>query len=143
MWRWSDCLTSESVQSAALSFQSIDHIHGGDSLPLGVFGVGDSVTDDVLQEDLEDTTGLLVDQARDTLDSTTTSQSPDSGLSDALDVVTQHLTMTLGASLSKSLASFATSSHVDEFSETDAALVRGRDIYATVATLLLVVSDFS
>ena len=123
MWRWSDCLTSESVQSAALSFQSIDHIHGGDSLPLGVFGVGDSVPDNILKEHLEHSTGLLVDQARDTLDSTTTSQSPDGGLSDALDVVSQHLTMTLGASLSKSLASFASSSHVDEFSETDVALV--------------------
>ena len=32
-------------------------------------------------------------------------------LGDALDVVSQHLTVTLGASLSQSLASFATSSH--------------------------------
>ena len=120
---WSDCLASESVQSTALSLQSIDHVHGGNSLPLGVFGVGDSVPDNVLEEHLEHSTGLLIDQARDTLDSTTTSQSPDGGLSDALDVVSQHLTMTLGASLSKSLASFASSSHVDEFSETDAALV--------------------
>ena len=140
---WSDCLASESVQSTALSLQSIDHVHGGNSLPLGVFGVGDSVPDNVLEEHLEHSTGLLIDQARDTLDSTTTSQSPDSGLSDALDVVSQHLTMTLSATLSKSLASFATSSHVDKFSETDAALVRGRDIYTTAATLLLVVSDFS
>ena len=120
---WSDCLASESVQSTALSLQSIDHVHGGNSLPLGVFGVGDSVPDNVLEEHLEHSTGLLIDQARDTLDSTTTSQSPDGGLGDTLDVVSQHLTMTLGASLSESLASFASSSHVDEFSETDATLV--------------------
>ncbi|MCP4453099.1 MAG: hypothetical protein GY809_16685, partial [Planctomycetes bacterium] len=43
-----------------------------DSLPLGMLGVGDSITDDVLKEDLEDTTGLFVDEARDTLDTTTT-----------------------------------------------------------------------
>ena len=42
------CLTSESVQGATLAFQSIDDVHGGDGLPLGVLGVGDGVTDDVL-----------------------------------------------------------------------------------------------
>ena len=105
------CLTAESVQSATLPLESIDHIHSSDSLPLGVLGVGDSVTDDVLKEHLEDTTSLLIDESRDTLDSTTTRQTPDGGLGDALDVVTQHLTVTLGASLSQSLASFATSSH--------------------------------
>ena len=107
------CLTSESVQSAALPLEGIDNIHGSDSLPLGVLSVGDSIPDDVLKENLEDTTGLLVDQARDTLDSTTTSQPTDGGLGDSLDVVTQHLTVTLGASLSESFASFATSRHVD------------------------------
>ena len=66
-------LTAESVQGAALAFQSVHHIHGGDSLPLGVLGVGDGITDDVLKEDLEDTTGLLVDEARDTLDTTSSS----------------------------------------------------------------------
>lgn len=40
--------TSETVQGAALSFQSVDHIHGGDGLPLRVLGVGDRVADHVL-----------------------------------------------------------------------------------------------
>ena len=106
-----DCLTSESVQSTALSLQSIDNVHGSDSLPLGVFSVGDSIPDDILKENLQHTTSLLVDEARDTLDSTTTSQSPDGGLGDALDVISQHLTVTLRSSLAESLASFATSSH--------------------------------
>ena len=66
-------LTSEPVESTALSLQSIDNIHGGDGLPLGVFGVGDGITDDILKEDLEDSSGLLVDQARDTLDSSSAS----------------------------------------------------------------------
>ena len=114
------CLTAKAIKSAALPFQSIDHIHGSDSLPLGMLRVGDSITDDILKEDLEDTTGLLIDEARDTLDSSTTSQTPDCWLCDALDVVSQHLAMTLGASLSKSLSSFATSGHVAGLSVNDA-----------------------
>jgi len=56
-----------------------------------VLAIGDGVTDDILQEDLQDTTGLLVDQAGNTLDTTTTSQTADGGLGDTLDVVTQDL----------------------------------------------------
>ena len=84
-----------------------------------MFGVGDSVPDDVLEEHLEDTTGLLVDESGDTLDSATARQPPDGGLGDALDVVSQHLPVTLGASLAQSLASFATSGHVAGLSVTD------------------------
>ena len=112
-------LTSESVQGASLPLQSVDDIHGGDGLPLGVLGVGDGIPDDVLEENLENSTGLLVDESGDTLDSTTTRQPSDGGLGDALDVVSQHLPVTLGASLAQSLASFATSSHVAGLSETD------------------------
>ena len=104
-------LTAESVQGTSLAFQSVDDVHGGDGLSLGVLGVGDGITDDVLKENLKDTTGLFVDEARDTLDTTTTSQTTDSGLGDTLDVITQHLAMTLGASLSQSFSSFATSRH--------------------------------
>ena len=95
-----------------MSLQGIDHIHGSDSLPLGVFSVGDSISDDILKENLKNSTSLLIDQARDTLDSSTTSQSSDGRLGDSLDVVSQHLPVTLSASLSKSLSSFASSSHV-------------------------------
>ena len=98
-----------------MALEGIDNIHSGDSLPLGVLSVGDSITDDVLKEDLEDTSGLLIDQARDTLDTTSASQTADSGLGDTLDVITQNLAVTLGASLAESLASFASSSHVDYF----------------------------
>ena len=107
------CLAAEAVQSAALAFQSVDDIHGGDSLPLGVLGVGDGITDHVLKEHLEDTSGLLIDEARDTLDTTTACQTADGGLGDALDVVPKDLPVALGASLSESLASLASSSHVD------------------------------
>ena len=104
-----ESLTSESVEGTSLAFQGVDDIHGGDSLPLGVFGVGDGITDDVLKEYLEDTTGLFVDEARDALDSTTTRETADGRLGDALDVVAEHLAVTLGAALSESFTSFSTS----------------------------------
>ena len=40
----------------------VHHIHGGYSLALGVLGVGNSITDHVLQKDLENTAGLFVNQ---------------------------------------------------------------------------------
>ena len=122
MLRKSLSLSSESVEGTSLPLESIDNIHGGDSLPLGVFSVGDSVPDDILQENLENSTGLLIDEARDTLDSSTTSQPPDGRLGDALDVVSQHLPVPLGTALSQSLSSFSTSSHVAARSVTDANL---------------------
>ena len=108
-----DNLTAESVQGASLALEGVDHIHGGHGLPLGVLGVGDGITDDVLEENLENTAGLLVDEAGDALDTATTSQTADGGLGDTLDVITKNLPVALGAPLSESLSSFAASSHVD------------------------------
>ena len=81
------------------------------SLALGMLGVGDSITDDVLKEDLQHTSGFFVDESRDTLDTTSASKTTDGWLGDTLDVITQHLPVTLGASLSKTFSSFATSRH--------------------------------
>ena len=106
------CLSTESVQGTSLPLEGVDHTHGSDGLPLGVLGVGDGIPDDVLKEDLEDSTGLLVDESRDPLDSSPPRQTADGGLGDALDVVPQHLPVPLGASLAQSLASLATSGHV-------------------------------
>lgn len=53
-------LTTETVEGAALSLQSIDNVEGGDRLALGVLSVRDSISDDAFEEGLEDTTGLLV-----------------------------------------------------------------------------------
>ena len=86
-----------------------------------MLSVCDGVTNDVLQKDLQNTTGLLVDEARDTLDTTTTSKTTNGlagrtmsclmhipeqrtyGLGDTLDVVTQNLTVTLSTALSETL----------------------------------------
>jgi hypothetical protein len=97
-----------------LTLESVDNIERGDSLSLCVLSVGDGVTDDTLEEGLEDTAGLLVDHGRDTLDTTTTSKTSDGWLGDSLDVVTQDLAMTLGTTLAESLSAFAACSSVSE-----------------------------
>jgi hypothetical protein len=85
-----------------------------------VLGVGDGVADDVLEEDLEDTAGLFVDETRDTLHTSATGETADGGLSDTyegrderrasknwarqtLDVVAENLAVTLSSTLSESL----------------------------------------
>ena len=108
----SESLTSESVQGTSLTFEGVDNVHGCDSLPLGMLCVGDSVTDDVLKEHFEYTTGLFVDQSRDTFDTSSPGQTSDGRLGDTLDVITQHFSVTLGAPLSQSFSSFTTSTHV-------------------------------
>ena len=55
-------LAPESVEGTSLAFQGVHDVHGGDCLPLGVLAVGDGITDDVLQEDLQYATGLFVDE---------------------------------------------------------------------------------
>ena len=94
-----------------MALQSIDDIHGSDGLSLGVLGVSDGISDDIFKEDLEDTTGLFIDEAGDTLDTTTASETANGRLGDTLDVITQHFAMTLGASLSEALSSFAATRH--------------------------------
>ena len=108
---WGRRLAAEAVQGAALALEGVHDVEGRDGLPAGVLGVGDGVTDDVLEEHLQDTTGLLIDEARDALDTTTARQSADGGLGDALEVVSEDLSVALGAALAQSLSSLSTSRH--------------------------------
>ena len=103
------CLASESVQGATLALEGINDVHGSHSLAASMLSVGDSITDDVLEEDLEHGAGLLIDEARDALDTTAASEAANGRLGDALDVITENLAMTLGASLSESFTSLSTS----------------------------------
>ena len=93
-------LSVETVEGLALTLERINDIHDSDSMTASMLGVGDGITDDVLEEDLEHTAGLFVDETGDTLDTATTSETADGGLGDALDVVAKDLSVTLGASLS-------------------------------------------
>jgi len=102
-------LASETVQSAALAFEGIHDVHGSHCLAASMLSVGHCITDDVLQESLEDSSGLFVDGVADTLDTTTASQSANSRLGNSLDVISEDLPVPLGASFAESLASFTTS----------------------------------
>merc|ERR1719369_2210299 len=108
-------LSTETIEGTALPLESIDNIHGSNGFPFGVFSVGDSVTNDILQEHLENTTSFFINQARDAFHASTSCQTTNSGLGNTLDVITQDFAMTLSTSLPKSFASFAASSHVDSF----------------------------
>ena len=73
-------LPAEAVQGLALALERVHDVHGRDGLAASVLSVRDRVADDVLKEDLEDTAGLLVDEARDALDSAPASKAADRGL---------------------------------------------------------------
>jgi len=111
-----DRLSAETVESAALALEGVHDVERGDGFPLGVLGVCDRVTDNVLEEDLEDTSGFLVDQTGDTLDSSTTSKTTDGGLGDTLDVVSQDLPVTLGSTFAETFTTFPAARH-DELDE--------------------------
>eukprot|EP00571_Detonula_confervacea_P016137 CAMPEP_0172311780 /NCGR_PEP_ID=MMETSP1058-20130122/15773_1 /TAXON_ID=83371 /ORGANISM="Detonula confervacea, Strain CCMP 353" /LENGTH=83 /DNA_ID=CAMNT_0013025069 /DNA_START=153 /DNA_END=401 /DNA_ORIENTATION=- len=63
-----DDLSAETVEGLSLALERVDNVHRSDSLTTSVLGVGDRIADDVLEEDLEHSTGLLVDETGDTLD---------------------------------------------------------------------------
>ena len=46
-------LTTKAIQGAALPLQSVYNIEGSDGLAAGVLGVGDSISDHILQEHLQ------------------------------------------------------------------------------------------
>lgn len=107
------CLTAETIQSTALAFQRVNHVHGSDCFPLCVLGVRDSVTNYILQENFENTTSLFVDEARNTFHTATASQTTNSWFCDTLDIITQNFPMTLRATFSQTLSSLASASHDD------------------------------
>ena len=104
-------LTAKTIESAPLAFQSVDNIHGSDSLSLGVLGVGDGITDHVLQKYLENTASFFVDETGHTLHTTTTSQATNCSLGDSLDVVAEDFPVALGTSFSETFAYLSTARH--------------------------------
>ncbi len=54
--------TSESVDGSALSLKSIDDVHSSDGFSSGVLSVGDGISDNTLEESLEDLSGVIIDE---------------------------------------------------------------------------------
>jgi hypothetical protein len=102
-----ECLTTEAVKGPSLALECVHYVHGSHGLATSVLSVGNGVTDDVLEENLKNSTGLLVDETGDALDTATACETADGGLGDALDVVPEDLTVALGASLAESLSSLS------------------------------------
>jgi hypothetical protein len=73
-----------------------------------------------LEEGLQYRASLLVNEARDTLDTTTTSETANSGLGNALNVIAEDFTMALSTGLSETLATLSTAScrHKDQKGQT-------------------------
>ena len=105
-------LAAETVQGAALALERVDDIHGGDGLSASVLGVGHGIADDVLEEHLEDASGLFVDETGDALDTTTACETADRRLRDALNVIAENLAVTLSAALTKALTTLSSAGHV-------------------------------
>ena len=64
--------------------RGVDHVHGGDGLPLPMLGVGDGVAEYVLEVGLENRPGHLVDDTGDSLDAALPGGAPDGRVLDAL-----------------------------------------------------------
>lgn len=106
-----EALAPKAKEGAALVLECVDHVHGCDSLTLGMLCVGDGVWDHLLHEHLEHSAGLLIDEVRDALDATKLGQLPDGRLGDSLYVVTHHLVMVLGAPHAQALPALAAIRH--------------------------------
>ena len=88
-----------------MSLEGVDDVHGSDGLSLGVLGIGDGVSDDSLEEALQDVSGVLVDVEGDSLDTTSSGESSDGWLGDALEQWSVRLSgVSLGSDLSSALA---------------------------------------
>jgi len=73
-----------------------------------VLSIGNCISDDTLEEGLEDTAGLFVDHGGDTLDTATAGETADGGFGDALDVVAEDFAVAFGAAFPKSLTALST-----------------------------------
>ena len=99
--------STETIEGLSLSLKSIDDIEGGDGLSLGVLGVSDGVSDDVLKEVSEDNSGLVIDEGADSLDTTSSGESSDSWLGDTHDGILDGFgSESLGSSFTGDLSEF-------------------------------------
>ena len=107
-------LAAETVDSAALSLQGVNDIHGSHSFPARVLGISESIANDTFEEEPQNVPNFIVDQRGNALDATTPRQTPNSRLRHTADGVAQLLAMALGGALAQSLATLAAAAHFCE-----------------------------
>ena len=121
-------LSIASVEGTSFPLQSADDIHGSDGSPFCVLGVGDCFTNDVLKENLKNTTGLVVDESRHTFHSTATGKTTNSLFgSNTFNVITKNFSVTFGTTFLQYISSFAPSCHFDSVS----LAFHGVDLHST------------
>jgi len=116
-------LTSKTIQCASLSFQSIDYVHRCNGLTFGMFGVRNSVPNNVFQKDFQHTTGFLVNQTRNSLHSASACQPSNSRLRYSLDIVSQNFPVPLSATFPKTFTPFSSTSHDDAQLKTQCRMI--------------------
>ncbi len=109
--RYRAVLPSKPVESPALPLKCVYDIQGRDGLASGVLCVRHRIANDILQEDLQNASSLLINETSDALDAPAPRQSSNCWLGNALDVVSANLAMALCAALTETLATLATSTH--------------------------------
>jgi len=91
-----------------LSLEGIDDVQSGDGLSLGMFAVSDGVSHNGFQEASENGSRIIIDEGRDSLDTTSAGKSADGRLGDAFDVSAGLLFgVSLSANFSDSFSSFS------------------------------------
>lgn len=75
---------SKTIHHAALALEGVHHIQRCDRLATVVLSVHDRVADQVLQKQLQNFSGLLVDKTANALHATSAAQAADRGLGDTV-----------------------------------------------------------
>lgn len=91
----------KSVKGTSLALESIDNIQSSYSLATSVFSVSDCVAYNVLQETLENGACFIINCSRNALNTSTTCKSANCRLSNALNVISQDLLMSLSTSFTQ------------------------------------------
>ena len=114
--QWLTKSSTETIDGSALSLEGVDNVHGSHGFSSGVLSVGDGISDDSLEEALEDLSGVIIDEGGDSLDTSSSGESSDGRLGNAFNG-SSGVSLggsSLGADLSfssDSFSSFALSSH--------------------------------
>ena len=109
-------LTTETVEGSALSLKGINNVKSSNSLSLGVLSVSCGVSDDVFEEALQNSSGIVVDVSGNTFNTTSSGKSSNSWLGDTFNAWLVCLSgVSFGADLTDTLTTFSLSDHLMSF----------------------------